>query len=65
MFGIAKLALAAEHQERTGLQGWLEFTEVAVEEDREGFFFFSYSEDKINVIWMLFRLSGHGFLEVY
>lgn len=46
------------------LQGWLEFTEVAVEKDREGFFFF-YSEDKINLIWMLCRLSGHGFLEVY
>lgn len=27
-------------------------------------FFFFCSEDKINLIWMLFRLDGHGFLKV-
>lgn len=45
------------------LQGWLEFSEMAVEEDREGFFFI-YTEDNINLIWMLFRLDGHGFPKV-
>lgn len=40
IFGIAKLALAVEHWERTVLQGWLEFSEVAVEQDAESFLFF-------------------------
>lgn len=40
IFGIAKPALAVEHWERTVLQGWLEFSEVAVEQDAESFLFF-------------------------
>lgn len=44
------------------LQGWLELSEVAVEKDRAGFSF--YPEEKINLIWMLFRLYGPGFLKV-
>lgn len=61
-FGIAKLALTVEQWERTVLQGSLELSEAAVEEDRADFSF--YPEEKINLIWMLFRLYGPGFLKV-
>lgn len=61
-FWYCRLALSVEQWERTMLQGWLELSEVAVEEDRAGFSF--YPEEKINLIWMLFRLYGPGFLKV-
>lgn len=61
-FWYYRLALSVEQWERTMLQGWLELSEVAVEEDRAGFSF--YPEEKINLIWMLFRLYGPGFLKV-
>lgn len=59
---MVKLALTVEQWGRMVLQGWLQLSEVAVEEDRAGFSF--YPEGKINLIWMLFMLSGPGFLKV-
>lgn len=61
-FDIAKLAQTVEQGGRMILQGWLELSEVAVEEDRAGFSL--YPEGKINLIWMLFMLYGPGFLKV-